>query len=66
MPTMPPDPGEVSFEGVLVHELGHWVYLKDLNCNPGVTMCNQMTEQGTYDAGTLATDDINAANSVYP
>lgn len=65
-PTLPPPPGTYSFHGVLTHELGHWVFLRDLSCDPGPTMCGTANLSETYDISTLATDDINAANAVYP
>ena len=62
-----PNPNTIHFGGTLVHELGHWVYLKDLGCAAGVTMCNTSeSEMDTFDQFSLETDDKNAANSVYP
>lgn len=55
--------------GMLTHELGHAVHLKDLygsDCPPGPTMCGTYGGSGqSYDSRTLTSDDVNAANTVY-
>jgi hypothetical protein len=60
--------GTFHFQGVLVHELGHTVRLIDLDCSPGFTMCGDMgaSTLASYFARTLAQDDIDAANAIYP
>jgi hypothetical protein len=62
----PPSSDQFMFQGLLVHELGHSVRLEDLACTPGDTMCGGMTSDGSYFARTLQTDDILAANEIYP
>lgn len=69
-----PYAGDVDFQGVMTHELGHWIRLVDLyssDCNYGsgmYTMCGAVTnnfEVETWRMRTLTTDDMNAANTVY-
>jgi hypothetical protein len=62
---------KVDFYGVSVHELGHFLFLRDLlggECGPvgdRHTMCGAVTKAETHQLRTLGADDINAANSVY-
>ncbi len=69
---------DVDFQGVLTHELGHWVLLDDLgpsygtDCNYGAgmyTMCGELRDPGFDDDSwrqrTLTTNDIDSANAVY-
>jgi hypothetical protein len=62
---------KVDFYGVSVHELGHFLYLKDLPgaaCGPvgdRHTMCGAATKAETHQFRTLTNDDITAADSVY-
>lgn len=65
---------DVDFQGVLTHELGHWVLLDDLgaaNCNVGdsiYTMCGALGadyDDNSWRYRSLTTDDINAANIPY-
>ena len=60
-----PPSESLHFQGVLTHEMGHWVLLEDLGCTPGYTMCGGMSPTGSYSARTLETDDVTAA-SFYP
>jgi hypothetical protein len=61
-----PGPNEIHFGGTLVHELGHWIRLVDLDCAAGATMCNaSMSEQDTFDQFSLTQDDIDGANFNY-
>lgn len=63
--------GTPNARGILTHEIGHAVYLKDiplLSCGSTTiyTMCGSWFDEDTYDAYSLTTDDVNAANLVYP
>ena len=64
-------PLSIHFGGTLVHELGHWVRLIDLNCPAGQTMCNSAGSgadspaKDTTDQFSLEAQDIADANSVY-
>lgn len=64
---VPPNADQIHFGGIAVHELGHWIYLKDiLTCTPGATMCGSVgSSQDSFDYYSLTLDDISAANSVY-
>lgn len=61
----------VDFQGVAVHEIGHFLYLIDLsaaNCGPvgdRYTMCGAATKAETFQVRDLEQDDKNAANTVY-
>jgi hypothetical protein len=55
----------VSGKGVLTHELGHVILLKDLSCSPGATMCGTASAFETKFLSTLTADDVAAANAVY-
>lgn len=60
---------EIDFRGTAVHEIGHGIFLDDVSSclSPVVTMCGNVAPGlPTKDLRTLTTDDINAANSVYP
>lgn len=61
----PPDPGLYDGEGVIAHELGHAVFLLDLSCAPGPTMCGSSTAAQSFHLRSLAQDDKDAANAVY-
>lgn len=65
-----PPSGTYHFQGVLTHEMGHWVRLVDLPCYAGgtaPTMCGYvLSAADTYDQRTLESDDVQAANTVYP
>jgi hypothetical protein len=62
---LPPNQNQVHFGGVAVHEMGHWVRLKDLGCNPGATMCGSVgSTQDSFDYYSLSADDIDAANAI--
>lgn len=71
--TNPQDPALADFEGVLTHELGHWLRLLDLDpaeCNLGVSMYTMCGDPGNLYPGTyryrgLQQDDVDAANLVY-
>jgi len=69
---------DVDSQGVLTHELGHWVLLNDLgpsygtDCNYGTgmyTMCGELRDPGFDDDSwrqrSLTTNDIDSANAVY-
>lgn len=62
---------KADFQGVAVHELGHFVRLIDLaaaNCGPDLdpyTMCGAADKADTFRIRDLETDDINGTNSVY-
>lgn len=66
---------DVDFQGVLTHEIGHWVLLNDLygtSCNYGTgiyTMCGELRDPGFDDDSwrqrSLTTNDIDSANAVY-
>lgn len=69
-----PYSGDADFQGIMTHELGHWVLLDDeygSNCNFGTgvyTMCGEpgpSPELQTYRMRTLTSDDIAAANVPY-
>jgi hypothetical protein len=73
-----PYPGDLDFQGVMSHELGHWILLADLgpsygssDCNYGsgiYTMCGELTSDfrnESYAQRSLTSDDISAANVVY-
>jgi hypothetical protein len=69
----------VDFQGVVMHEMGHWLKLVDVygdtpsGCNFGTgmyTMCGEPQSDTTADDDTwrlrgLTTDDISAANLLY-
>ena len=71
----------IDFQGVVMHELGHWLFLRDVyndgttppGCNFGTgmyTMCGQPQNGTTADDDTwrlrgLTTDDVSAANLLY-
>lgn len=69
---------DLDFQGVMTHELGHWISLRDfgpdygLDCNYGAgiyTMCGQLHIPGqnleSFRQRSLTTDDISAANVTY-
>lgn len=67
--------GVPDFQGVVTHEIGHWVYLIDLptnQCTAGTgieTMCGGPIgpiDDDTWRIRSLTSDDIAAANAVYP
>ena len=73
-----PYSGDLDFQGIMTHELGHWIRLADLgpdyglDCNYGsgiYTMCGELQDPGYHDQSywqrTLTSDDVNAANVVY-
>jgi hypothetical protein len=68
-----PGPGQFDFRGVLTHELGHAVRLRDLYgsaCGADPTdphtMCGEVPPGiTTYNQRSLTSDDIDAANFVY-
>lgn len=59
-----------SFEGVLVHELGHAGGLRHeavaANCPPGATMCGSGGYYYTWNQTTLTSDDKSSMNTLYP
>lgn len=62
-----------SFRGILTHELGHAIRLKDIPADQcGTTkdafetMCGSFTAQRSFWAYSLNGDDVRAADSVYP
>ncbi len=64
--------GGSSFVGVLTHELGHAVALKDLygsacpvSGESLYTMCGTISQGDTVWLQTLTSDDINSANPIY-
>jgi len=69
----PGDSNVFDFQGVLTHELGHSIHLKDLSggqeCNfgPGMyTMCGSVNGYpDSYRMRTITNDDISGANFVY-
>ena len=64
--TEPPS-DRADFQGTLTHEIGHMIFLDDLECAPSHTMCGEpVSAYDVYQQRTLTTDDINAANAVYP
>lgn len=69
---------DVDFQGVLAHEIGHWVLLVDLgpleygsSCNYGTnmyTMCGELTsnyDDESWRMRSLTAQDIASANTVY-
>lgn len=64
---LPPNPNQVHFGGVAVHEFGHWIRLQHAgNCNPGPTMCASVDNpQESFDIYSLDADDIASANFIY-
>ena len=73
--TYPPDPDRIHFLGILTHELGHWVLLNDIpdsSCTHTAagfyTMCGLVVDldQDSWRMTSLHSDDISAANFVYP
>ncbi len=62
---------KADFQGVAVHELGHFVRLIDLsaaNCGPAgdrYTMCGAVTKAETFQLRDLEQDDKTSANNVY-
>lgn len=64
---VPPNPNQVHFGGIAVHEFGHWIRLQHAgNCNPGPTMCASVDNtQESFDIYSLDADDIASANLIY-
>jgi hypothetical protein len=64
-----PAAGWTSLRGVLTHEIGHGVFLVDLNCSSPDTMCGQMSDGSgagsAWEKASLTSDDIWSANYVY-
>jgi len=70
------DPGRLDFQGVMTHELGHWIRLFDLTDTTSctrtsldmMTMCGVVRSDGRLDTWryrSLHADDISSANVVY-
>lgn len=68
--SMVPVGSQQDFRGVMTHELGHGVLLRDLESfecgSPVATMCGYTSmAQNGYLMRTLESDDVTSANSVY-
>jgi len=74
--TLTSDAGRLDFQGVMTHELGHWIRLIDLydsaSCTrtslDQMTMCGEVRADGRLDTWryrSLHADDIASANDVY-
>lgn len=70
-----PGASDYDFRGVLTHEIGHSIKLRDLfpedeacgSTTDSFTMCGPISGYGdSFNRRGLETDDINAANSLYP
>ncbi len=75
--TLTTDANRIDFQGVMTHELGHWVLLFDLHVADGApctqtstgfyTMCGDVRDLrlDTWRYRSLHADDISSANAVY-
>lgn len=73
--TLTTDPGRLDFQGVMTHELGHWVRLVDLGDSTSctrtsddfITMCGSVVDGrlDTWRYRSLHADDVSSANIVY-
>lgn len=74
--TLTSDPGRLDFQGVMTHELGHWIRLIDVYDSTSCTrtsegqqtMCGDVRADGRLDTWryrSLHSHDISSANAVY-